>query len=61
MCKRVFILGAIIVGLATAPTRAQEQASAASLTKATFTLSVNPAILGCLQQSTKNAPARLLP
>ena len=55
MYKRVLILGLVMIGLAAAPVRAQD-AMAAAVTKARFTLTVNPAILTCLQQSTKNAP-----
>jgi hypothetical protein len=56
MYKRILILGALIMGFAAAPTCAQQEVAVASATKATFTLTVNPAILPCLQQSTKNAP-----
>jgi hypothetical protein len=55
MYKRALILGVVIIGLAAAPVRAQDDLAAAA-TKATFTLTVNPAILSCLQQSTKDAP-----
>src|ERR1700722_10680886 len=51
MYKRVLVLAVVVFGLA-APVRAQEDAPAAA-TKATFNLTVNPAILSCLQQSTK--------
>jgi hypothetical protein len=53
--KRVLILGVVIMGLAAMPVHAQD-AVAAAATKATFPLTVNPAILTCLQQSTKNPP-----
>jgi hypothetical protein len=55
MHQRILTLMVVILALASGPLRAQDDA-AATVTRAKFNLTVNPAILTCLQQSTKNPP-----
>ncbi len=60
MDKRVLMLGLVIIGLATTPVRAQEDAGAAStVLKRTFNLAFNPVLTStsCLEQSSKKTPA----
>src|ERR1700722_1338284 len=56
MYKQTLIIGLVIAALGIAPVHAQEgqNVAAAAVTKATFNLNVNPAVLNCLLQPSKS-------